>query len=293
MKKREVRYWVDFWVASFVLFALIGCSMDTGTTQRYSEAAVKSVVSKVIDEEMDTIKENLDPDLQAGIDGGLVKDGSPLTGSQIVELTQTEEYGEDYIDFCFEVDRSSALKSADDVLEQARQMIPSSEYENLLEKVAQTEKALNGIGEEMVKGVPADQQEAFYQDLKTLVVRSVVLLTAGVVYAVMPDTVFWGKVSAAAAISVGAGMVAIAVMTIYGYFKLGIAFDAQPESFEEWFKDVLNDSKAEFALTSAVTAIGNSLGKGPVVTGIIMCAFAVFKATETITVMLKTYNFDA
>lgn len=291
--KKNIKYWIDFWVASILLISFTGCSMDLEGKKRVSDATVKSVVSSVIDEEMDIIKSNLDPDLQAGIDGDIIKGSSPLSGSEIVELISDEDGGEDYIDFCFEVEQSSTSFSSDEVLEVAHDLIPQKDYEQLVEKVLETEKTLDRIGNDIVKGIPADQQKAFYNDLKTLVVRSVVLLTAGVVYAVMPDSVFWGKVSAAAAISVGAGMVAIAVLTIYQYFKFGPEEGGPVQTFEEWFKDILNDSKAEFALTTAVTALGNSLGKGPVVTGIIMCAYGVFKATELIRVMLQTYNFDA
>jgi len=298
MKRTERIYWKNFSVASVLLFCLVGCSMDFGKTNRFSQEKVKTIVSQVIDEEMDTIKDNLEPELQAGIENGVEKSGvkgltGQLSGREIVDLISTEDYGDECIDFCFSVQQSSSSLSTADVLEAAQNIVPEEEFQELREMITLTEKRLEEVGDELVKGIPADQQEAFYKDLKVLVVRSVVLLTAGIVYAVMPTTVFWGKVSAAAAISIGAGMVAIGVMTIYQYFKFGPSEEGAAKTFEEWFKEILEDSKAEFALTTAITAMGTSLGKGPVVTGIIMCAYAVFKAVDLIRVMLKTYDFNA
>lgn len=291
MKRTVKNFWKST-ISCILIIAITGCSLTIEEDRKDSVLStnVKTAVSRIIDEEMECIKPNLEPDLQASIDGKSAK-GRPLNGKEIVDLTMNEDKGENYVDFCFQVNKSSSSLSSEDVLESASEVLPETEYLKLRQKALEVEKRIKSFGDEYVKGIPEDQQEAFFKDLKTLVVRSVVLLTAGIVYAVMPNTVFWGKVSAAAAISVGAGMVAVTIMSIYQYFKFGPG--EKEQTFEDWFKDLLEIPKAEFALTTAVTALGNSFEKGPVVTGILMCVFGVFKATDLIRAMLKTYNFSA
>ena len=113
---------------------------------------------------------------------------------------------------------------------------------------------------------------------------------AGVVYACIPNVVFWGKISAACAIAVGAGLVAITIMSLYEYFKFGAGED---KSFEDWFKELIEIPKADFALTTAITAMASSMGLGPVVTGIIICVYGLYNVVDLVRKMMKTYNFDA
>ena len=145
-------------------------------------------------------------------------------------------------------------------------------------------------GDEIARAIPLNQQAAFYRDLKTLVTRAIVLLTAGIVYACMPTVIFWGKISAACAISVGAGLVAISIMSLYEYFRFGTG---EGQSFEDWFKGLIEVPKADFALTTAITAVAQAMGAGPVVTGIIICVFALYNIVDLARTMLKTYNFNA
>ena len=57
--------------------------------------------------------------------------------------------------------------------------------------------------------------------------------------------------------------------------------------------EVVEIPKADFALTTAVTAMANSLGLGPVVTGIIICVYGLYNVVDLARKMMKTYNFDA
>ena len=163
-------------------------------------------------------------------------------------------------------------------------------YAELLETTEEVEREINLKGEEIARAIPLNQQAAFYKDLKTLVTRSIVLLVAGVVYACIPDVVFWGKISAACAIAVGAGLVAITIMSIYEYYRFGAG---EGQDFEEWFKQLIEIPKADFALTTAITAMADALGMGPVVTGIIICIYGLYDVADLARKMLKTYNFDA
>ena len=99
-----------------------------------------------------------------------------------------------------------------------------------------------------------------------------------------------GAEVAACAISVGAGLVAISIMSLYEYFRFGTG---EGKTFEDWFKDLLKIPQADFALTATVTSITEAMGVSPVVTGIIICVFALYNVVDLVRAMIKTYNFEA
>ena len=278
-------------VSLLLLAAMVSCNLSYIPSFKASitDSQMKPAVAKVIDAQLGYIKDYLDEDLKESIENGASK-GGPLTGADIVELTIQEDGGRDYLDFCYAMDLSQSNLDVDPVMETAQSVLSNNEYERLMAQVDELETSLNTKGADYAKGLPVRQQEAFFKDLKTLVTRSVVLLVAGVVYACVPNLVFWGKISAAAAIAIGAGLVAVSVMSLYEYYKYG---NGEGVSFEDWFKDLIKIPKADFALTTGVTAMAEALGMGPVVTGIILCVFAVFNIVGMVRTMLKTYNFDA
>lgn len=284
-------------ISSLVLVSFIGCdlSLITEGKSSYLDENVTTVVSKVIDEQMEFVKPNLEPDLQAELEN--TKGSSTLSGNEIITLTLTEDSGEDYIDFCYNVQESTFSGTSENVLESARNVMTEQQYLDLTLRVEEAEKKLEDWGESYVKGLPADQQHDFYKDLKTLVTRTTVLLTAGIVYAVMPKAVFWGKVSAASAISVGAGLVALTAMTIYEKYKFNdeesasLLPDGDKVTIEDWLKELVKEPKADFALTTAVVSLATTLKQGPVVTGIMICVFGILQATDLISAMLKKYDF--
>lgn len=282
-------------LAGLVLMAFLFVSCNANYAPSFkdsiTDAQMKPVVSKVIDGQMKYIKDYLDDDLRERIDG--MTKGSDLVGKDIVELTLEETGGRDYLDFCYAMNATQASDSPDAVLETAKSLLSKQDYEDLCARASDLTKSLEAKGMEMVaKGIPLDQQEAFYKDLKILITRAIVLLAAGIVYAAMPGVIFWGKVSAAAAISIGAGLVAISVMSIYEYCRFGSGDESEKE-FDEWFKDVISIPKADFALTVSITTIAEAMELGPVPTGIIICVFAVYNVTNLVRKMMKTYNFDA
>lgn len=276
-----------------VSFVFVSCNANYKPSFKESitDAARKSRVSHVIDSQLQNVKEYLDEDLQKCIEEGVgSRAGTALTGSDIVELTLAENGGRDYLDFCYAMDWSQTSGDPTAVMDTAKSILSAEEYGKLCQRADEVERAIMIQGEELARGIPANQQAAFYKDLKLLVTRALVLLTAGVVYACLPNLVFWGKVSAACAISVGAGLVAISIMSLYEYFRFGTA-DGQ--DFESWFKEMLSIPKADFALTTSVAAIGDALGAGPVVTGIIICVFGLYNVIDLVRTMLKTYNINA
>ncbi len=275
-----------------LLVCIVACNMNFIPSFKSSitDEEMKPAVAKVIDAQMEYIKDSLDEDLRSSIDNGASKGSGPLTGTQIVELTMKETGGKDYLDFCYAMDVSQSTLDTEPVMSTAKSVLTVSEYERLNSQVNELEKSMTEKGIMHAKGLPLDQQEQFFKDLKVLVTRAIVLLVAGIVYACVPNLVFWGKISAAAAISIGAGLVALSVMSLYEYYQYGLEEDM---SFEEWFKSLIKIPQADFALTTTVTTMAEALGMGPVVTGIIICVFGIYSVTGLVRDMMNTYNFDA
>ncbi len=290
--KRRIRYLLNEAVAMLLLAALVACNVNYRPSFKESitDAGLRSRVSRVIDTQMENIKEYLDEDLRTQIEEGSARAAAGLGGSEIVDLTLKESGGRDYLDFCYAVDLSNGSEDLDGVMDTARSVLPAETYAELVDRTEEVSRSLNLKGEELARAIPLNQQAAFYRDLKILVTRAIVLLVAGVVYACIPDLVFWGKVSAACAISVGAGLVAISIMSLYEYFRFGAG---EGQSFEEWFKELIKIPQADFALTASITAIAEAMGAGPVVTGIIICLFGLYNVVDLARTMLKTYNFGA
>ena len=277
-------------VCMIVLICFLACNANYKPSFKASitDANMKERVSHVIDAQIDNVKDYLDEDLQSEIEGS--SRGGRLSGSEIVERTLTESGGRDYLDFCYAIDYTQATGDVDAVMDTARSVLPAEEYRDLVERTQEVERSIMAKGQEFARDIPLNQQAAFYKDLKILVTRAIVLLVAGVVYACIPAVVLWGKVSAACAISVGAGLVAISIMSLYEYFRFGTG---EGETFENWFKELLKIPQADFALTTAVTSITEAMGVSPVVTGIIICVFALYNIVDLARTMMKTYNFDA
>ncbi len=279
-------------VCLILLVCIVACNMNFVPSFKNSitDEEMKPAVARVIDAQMDCIKDSLDEDLRNSIDNGVAKSSGPMTGAQIVDLTMMEAGGKDYLDFCYAVDVSQSTLDTEPVMSTAQSVLSPTEYERLNSQVDQLEKNMTEKGMIHAKGLPLDQQEAFYKDLKVLVTRAIVLLVAGIVYACVPKLVFWGKISAAAAIAVGAGLVALSVMSLYEYYEYGLEEDV---TFEQWFKNLIKIPQADFALTTTVTAMAEALGMGPVVTGIIICVYGIYNVTGLVKNMMNTYNFDA
>lgn len=279
-------------VCLLLLVCVVACNMQFTPSFKdsISDAEMKPVVARVIDAQLEYIKDNLDDDLQESIENGGSKGSGTMTGAQIVELTMQEDGGKDYLDFCYAMDVSQATLDTEPIMSTAQSVLTKEEYDRLNGEVDKLEKSLTSKGLAYAKGIPIDQQEAFFKDLKTLVTRAIVLLVAGIVYACVPKLVFWGKVSAAAAISIGAGLVALSILSLYEYFQYGLEEDM---TFEEWFKELIEIPQADFALTTTVTTLSESMGLGPVVTGIIICVFGVYNVAGLARDMINTYNFDA
>lgn len=294
--KNQTREWLIYFTAVILLFAITGCEFNVGEgLSSFSNITVKSAVSKCIDEEMNTILPYLDEETQITIESG------SLTGSEIVSKAMQESNGEDYVNFCYAVQQTVITQNTDYLLDSAKEILPNSQYIEIEQKITDIQHNLGDLTKSSyTKGLPGNQQEAFYKDLKSLVVKTSVLLVAGIVYALMPKEVVWGKVTAAAALAVGAGVVSGVVMDIYGHYKLGYALNPDIEkiistdkSFETWLNQFKEEPEAYYALATSVISLSTTMELSPVVSGIILVVFAAYNVWSTIQTMKQTYNFNA
>lgn len=284
------------WVTSLVLLtAFTGCQLNLGQGVTAEErASVKSVVTKCIDQEINTILPYLDEETQITIESG------SMTGEEIVTKALKEDRGADYVNFCYAVQETVITQNTDYLLDGAKNVLSEEQYDDLELKIADMKHNLGPLTKSLSKGIPLNQQEAFYSDLRALVVKTAVLLVAGIVYAAMPTAVVWGKVSAAAALAVGAGVVAGVVMDIYGHYRNGYAMSVDVEevitsgkSFENWIGQFKEEPEAYYAIATSVISLATTMELNPVVTGIVLVVFAAYNVWDTIQSMKKVYNFNA
>lgn len=289
--KKTLKEVLEYAVSVVLLLAFTSCNVATPQSNTsVTSTTVKTVVAKSIDQQMDYIKPRLEPDLQAKIDN-TGKAGQSLNGEQIVDLTISEEKGSDYIDFCYDVTTFHSNDNPESVLEGARPLMSEQEYNNLCQNAKLIEKSIMDFGEANEKAIRADQKEAYYKDLKSLVTKTVVMMTAGIVYAVIPDTVLWGKVSAAAAIAVGAGLVANIVMSIYQKYKVN---DSTYNAYTigQWLDELIKEPKAEYAISAAAFATASTVTENQVARGIIVCIFGLSQSLSIFQEIGKKYNFN-
>ncbi|MGD1815427.1 MAG: hypothetical protein ACPKNR_00205 [Pleomorphochaeta sp.] len=281
MKKKITNVLVDFLVLLLV-FILSGCSLalNRSLTKEISDDELITSVSKIVDEQLEIVSPYFSQTAKSA-------DFDSYDGKQIVENALTEERGKEYLSFNYDVifDGESNL---DEIAQRAKNLIPESEEYRIDEKLNSTKQILKKDIAKASKLVPPSQQIAFQKDLRKLVTRSFVLFTAGVVYIFMPDTIFWGKVSAAAAISVATGVLSCTIMSLYQYYKYG--GEAQ-EAFAQWVNEVSTEPQVSYALASSMIAVGSTMKRSPVVTGIMICVFSMYQVIDMLKPMLKKYNY--
>lgn len=268
------------WLVLIVLTSsfLFSCTLDAASTAA-SQRQITSRVAAIIDEEIEFLIPHIQDDLpqiKASLDG--------ITGEMVVRNAINEK-SEKYLNFCFEVDRA---RSVDDVINATVGLIGDDDLKELKEHAAEIENRLYEEGEIIARAMTLAQQKALFKDLKKLAVKATVLFAAGIVYACMPTTVFWGKVSAACAVSVAAGVVASGFMSFMEYKKFGSGSD----SFATWIEEITKEPYAAWALASAMIATGGTMKRTPVLTGIVIAVFAIYDIAETMKPLLKKYNFS-
>ncbi len=259
----------------------VSCTLPQSGPGEISASALISASGRAIDIYLDDIREFVEADLEVR---GIL-DGAD--GYEVATRTLEEENGREYLEFTLETSR---YQSADEVFEAAAELVPETELEEIKQKVEEAEERLMSSVEEQARLLSPAQQEEFYNDLTVLVIKSAVLLTAAVVYSLVPTTVLWGKVTAASAVAIASGVLAATIMAIVEYYRTDVGLE---ESFGEWLESVSKEPAVYWGLASSVISISQALNRGPVVTAVILGIFTLFGITDDAKTMLEKYNFDA
>ncbi|HOE84198.1 MAG TPA: hypothetical protein PLH14_00765 [Sphaerochaeta sp.] len=269
-----------------LIIPLSGCSMgwEAKSKARISDEELIPRATEIIEEQRQVVMPYLEEELSRVLARGEV------SSAEIVSNTLGEEKGREYLEFMYTVGwAESGDEQYEEVVSFAHSLLDEAGRVELDEQLTQTRAILMQKGEELARALAPSQRAAFWKDMQDLVTRTLVLFTAGVVYACIPTVVFWGKIAAAAAIAIATGVVSTSVMCIWRYYEFGGSLD---DSFAEWIAEVTSEPQASYAFAASMMAVGTTMKRSPVVTGIIICVFAIYNVVDLIKPMLKKYNFS-
>lgn len=280
-----MKRWLNGILVVLLIIPISGCTMGLEMKKKaeITQAQVLSGVAQILDAQKETVWPYVSEDLD------LISRGGLPSSAEIVQNTLTEELGLEYLEFCYVVGSGQTQEDLDLVIAYANTLLDEEGQEELARALIEVKEILLSDAGDLARRLAPSQRVAFWKDMQKLVTRTLVLFTAGIVYACIPTMVFWGKITAAAAIAVAAGIVSETVMSIWRYYQFGGDVD---EAFGEWLKGVTTEPELSYALTASVMAVGSTLKRGPIVTGILICVFAIYNVIDVIKPMLKQYNFN-
>lgn len=273
-------------VGVLCLMTLFSCTLEASAVHAVSQSERSSRVARMIDQQLtmmmsSDVADILTPEQVAAYDS-FKQSVADADGRTIVSRMLEEEKGEDYLNLSY------TLLTSDDVnqiISSVRPLVPQREYEQLKAEVEKIEENAARHYRIVSRAMSTEQQAKVYKELQGLVVKAVVLLTAAVVYAIIPNVMVWGKVSAACVASVCAGILASGIMTVAGYARYGES--EEDFDFPSWLKSVYDDSFAQWAIASSVIATTAAAGKSPVMTSLILVAFALYNVFDEASAMYK------
>ena len=280
-----MKRWLNGILVVLLIIPISGCTMGLEMKKKaeITQAQVLSGVAQILDAQKETVWPYVSEDLD------LISRGGLPSSAEIVQNTLTEELGLEYLEFCYVVGSGQTQEDLDLVIAYANTLLDEEGQEELARALIEVKEILLSDAGDLARRLAPSQRVAFWKDMQKLVTRTLVLFTAGIVYACIPTMVFWGKITAAAAIAVATGIVSETVMSIWRYYQFGGDVD---EAFGEWLKGVTTEPELSYALTASVMAVGSTLKRGPIVTGILICVFAIYNVIDVIKPMLKQYNFN-
>ena len=266
------------------LTTLFSCTLDAEAARKAGEREMSSRVARLIDEQMtrlmsDSVASLLSPQDMEEL-RAVTEPVRGLDGRNVVSRMLEEENGQAYLEYTYTIATSSDM---DEILSSARPLMSSEEFGRLEEQVEQLESRSVRFFEQRSRAMSTEQQKKFYKELQSLVVKAVVLLTAAIVYALVPKAVGWGKVSAACVAAVAAGVLASGVMTFVGYKNYG----GEDFDFVSWLQSVVEDSYAEWAIAASVIATASAAGRSPLMTALILVALAAYQVFDEAQDMYK------
>ena len=276
----KLRIFIDKSIAMLLIAATlaVSCTMPVSGPGRISEAALVSAAGRAIDIYLDDVRSIMEDELdfRGSFDG--------LSGEDIATRAIEEENGREYLEFVLEM---SSYDSAEAVISSAEGLVPEDELDSIRTEVSEAETRLIGKAEKLARLMTPSEEAEFYKDLKKLVVKSAVLLTAAAVYAFIPSAVIWGKVTAAAAVAIAAGVMATSIMAVVEYYQL----DRDPgEAFEEWLTDVTTEPFVYWGIASAMLNLSKAMGRGPVLSSVILVVFTILGVVNDVKPMLSHFG---
>lgn len=209
-----------------------------------------------------------------------------LDGEVVMRSLKELDRGEEMMEFLYNSDK---FENVDAVLNAASAILDEREMATLKVKAEEVESQLMDVGEKVSRSLNATQKVEFYKDLRSLVVKSVVLLTAAIVYAFVPRVLFWGKIAAATAVSIAAGVVASTLITIVEWADKDTKLD--DNSFTDWLTSVTVDPFADWALAQGIINTQSALTESPITAALILGVFAIYSVTDSCKILLQKYNF--
>lgn len=266
------------------LTTLFSCTLDAEAARKAGEREMSSRIARLIDEQMtrlmsDSVASLLSPQDMEEL-RAVTEPVRGMDGRNVVSRMLEEENGQAYLEYTYTIATSSDM---DEILSSARPLMSSEEFGRLEEQVEQLESRSVRFFEQRSRAMSTEQQKKFYKELQSLVVKAVVLLTAAIVYALVPKAVVWGKVSAACVAAVAAGVLASGVMTFVGYKNYG----GEDFDFVSWLQSVVEDSYAEWAIAASVIATASAAGRSPLMTALILVALAAYQVFDEAQDMYK------
>ncbi len=267
------------------LMLFSSCSPSLVSEKKVKESVLMSESARMISEYYEEVR------------GILVENGEytdqevasygTLSGEEITRKISEYDNGNDYLNFLYQ---TSYATDPDEVINAAECFLDEAEMDDLRLKAREIEEHFEEVGKRCSRALSPSEKEQFYDELRSLTVKSVVLLTAAIVYAIIPKVMFWGKVSAATAISIAAGIVASTLITIIEWTDKDIQQDEK--AVEEWLNNITSEPVAAWALAQSVISTQAAISSTTAVPGaLILAVFAIYHITDSTKKILKNYNW--
>ena len=282
-----MRMYLDRAAALLMIMAmLVSCSLPSSGPGNASAQALVSAAGKAmsVNGVMDQVSKALSDEY--GDDGRwkeALADFNPGDPYGVAEKAFSEG-SDEYLQFCI---AASEAESVDEILSAADGLAPEEELDKVRDAVSGLEREAKLMFASDAKILTPEQQEDFYKDLTNLVITSAVLLTAAIVYWAVPDVILWGKITAAAAVAVVAGVAAGMIMAIVTHYETDR--DAS-ETFMAWLETVATEVSADWAVAAAVISLGSTIGREPVVTAIVLGLFWLFGVADEASEIIEKYD---
>ena len=271
------------WALVFLML-FSSCSPSLVSSKKVKKSVLMSESARMIDEYYEEVRSVL---IENGEYSSVeIASHGTLTGEEITRNLSGEENGEAYMNFLYQ---TQYAEDTEDVFDAASEFLTQDQMKDLREQAREIEEKFEEEGERIARAISPSDKEQFYKDLRTLTVKSVVLLTAAIVYAIIPKVMFWGKVSAATAVSVAAGILASTVITIIEWSDKDLQHDET--AFKDWLDNVTQEPVAAWALAQGVITTQTAAGTSPVVAALILAVFAIYQITDSTKSILKNYNW--